>query len=100
MFFLYLDQNQYIKPFNIFIIALASIEAVAFSQIAKDELYPLPKFYKEAKAKYWNKWKLLFLKQIENLKQRTIWNLVYASDGAKILPGKWVLDQKFDENGN
>jgi hypothetical protein len=41
-----------------------------------------------------------FLKQIEDLKQRTTWDFVYASDGAEILPGKWVFDQKFDENGN
>jgi hypothetical protein len=30
----------------------------------------------------------------------TIWDLVYASDEAEILPGKWVFNQKFDENGN
>jgi hypothetical protein len=52
--FLYLDQNQYIKPLNILIIALANIKAVAFSQTAKDELHLLPKSYKKAKAKYWN----------------------------------------------
>jgi hypothetical protein len=40
------------------------------------------------------------LKQIKDLKQRTIWDLIYASDDAKILLSKWVFDQKFDENGN
>jgi hypothetical protein len=90
--FLYLDQNQYIKPFNIPIIALANIKAVAFNQIARNRLHFFPKFYKKAKAKYWNKWKSSFLKQIKDLKQRTIWNLVYASDEAEILLSKWVLD--------
>jgi hypothetical protein len=30
---------------------------------------------------------------------RHIWNLVFASEGANVLPGKWVLDQKHENDG-
>jgi hypothetical protein len=62
-------------------------------------LHPFPKLYKKARAKYWDNWKPAFRKQYENLMNRHIWDLVFAPEGANVLPGKWVLDQKHENDG-
>jgi hypothetical protein len=62
-------------------------------------LYLFPKSYKKARAKYWDNWEPAFRKQYENLINRYIWDLVFAPEDANVLPGKWVLDQKYENDG-
>jgi hypothetical protein len=94
----YLEKDQFIPDNGDIYFALLSIEAAISSQII-NLLHLFPKSYKEARAKYWDNWEPAFRKQYENLINRHIWDLVFAPKGANVLPGKWVLDQKHENDG-
>jgi hypothetical protein len=97
---LYLEKDEKVKILDFPIISLASIEVSAFILAAQSHQHPLPKTYKEAKAKYWDDWKPAFEKQLQDLAEKGAWELVYPPKGAQVLPGKWVFDQKHNDLGN
>jgi hypothetical protein len=62
--------------------------------------HDVPKTYRAARyGSKWEDWKPAFEKQMREFDQRHVWDLIYLRKGAQILPGKWVLDQKFDSDG-
>ncbi|CAJ2508666.1 Uu.00g136920.m01.CDS01 [Anthostomella pinea] len=64
---------------------------------------PAPvKSFKEAKSRpeLWDAWKPAFNAQIDSLKTRKAFDLVYLPSGQRALPVKWVPDQKFAPNGD
>ncbi len=59
-----------------------------------------PKSWREAlPPKYEKDWRPAFKRQLEELAYTETWDLVDLPPGETLLPGKWVLDQKFDPNG-
>lgn len=57
---------------------------------------PVPKSYRKARfSPDWEtKWKPAFDKQYKYLQDRQVWQLTDLPPDAKLLPGKWVLDEK------
>src|SRR5580658_8667030 len=83
------------------ILALSTIKATDYQrdQNGRDQRQ-VPKSYWDArKGAKWDDWKPAFEKQIEDLKSRNTWDLVYPPPNTDILPGKWVLDKKFNAKG-
>jgi hypothetical protein len=81
-------------------LVFSTIKATDFQrdQNGKDQR-KVPKSYWEAKKSHWADWKPAFEKQMRDLEARDAWDLVYPPTGAEILPGKWVLDMKFNAQG-
>ena len=83
------------------VLALSTIKATDYQrdQNGRDQRQ-VPKSYWDArKGAKWDDWKPAFEKQIEDLKSRNTWDLVYPPPNTDILPGKWVLDKKFNAKG-
>jgi hypothetical protein len=60
----------------------------------------VPKSYFEAKkGPNWMDWKPAFEKQIKDLDSRHTWDLVYPPPDTTVLPGRWVLDMKYNAQG-
>lgn len=75
-------------------LVLSAIAATALTQQG------VPRTYKQArKSAKWDDWKPAFQKQIDDLNNAGVWELVKLPPGSSVLPGKWVLDVKFDANG-
>ncbi|KJZ70069.1 hypothetical protein HIM_10530 [Hirsutella minnesotensis 3608] len=57
---------------------------------------PVPKSYRKARVSpdWETKWKPAFDKQYKHLQDRSVWTLEELPHDAKLLPGKWVLDEK------
>ncbi|KAM4064136.1 reverse transcriptase (RNA-dependent DNA polymerase) [Hirsutella rhossiliensis] len=57
---------------------------------------PVPKSYRKARVSpdWETKWKPAFDKQYKYLQDRSVWTLEELPHDAKLLPGKWVLDEK------
>ncbi|KAL2016242.1 hypothetical protein VTK56DRAFT_4018 [Thermocarpiscus australiensis] len=61
----------------------------------------LPKTFKEAykRPDFDTHWRPACQEQVDKLTKQGTWVLVDRKPGMKVLPGKWVLDQKFDASG-
>jgi hypothetical protein len=94
----YFENDQFIPNNGNIYFALSSIKAAISFRII-NLLYPFSKLYKKARAKYWNNWEPAFRKQYEDLMNRHIWDLIFAPENANVFPGKWVLNQKHENDG-
>jgi hypothetical protein len=91
------SERQVLPP----VLALSTIKAIDFQrdQNGKDQS-KVPKSYHEAKkGPKWEQWKPAFEKQMRDLESRNAWDLVYPPPNAIVLPGRWVLDMKFNALG-
>ncbi len=61
----------------------------------------LPKLYWEAREHkdYQEQWYPALKKQVDTLIANGTWQLVDKPPGITVIPGQWVLDQKFDAEG-
>ncbi|EAQ82905.1 hypothetical protein CHGG_11081 [Chaetomium globosum CBS 148.51] len=62
----------------------------------------IPKTYKEASKRtdFYTHWQPACQEQYDKLIASGTWKLVDRPPGANVLPGKWVFDQKFDDQSN
>ncbi|KJZ68226.1 hypothetical protein HIM_12383 [Hirsutella minnesotensis 3608] len=63
---------------------------------------PVPKSYRKARVSpdWKTKWKPAFDKQYKYLQDRHVWQLTDLPPEEKLLPGKWVLDEKMSPTGD
>src|SRR5947209_16093517 len=83
------------------VLTLSTIKAVDYQRDRNGrDQRQVPKSYWDArKGAKWEDWKPAFEKQIRDLESRNTWDLIYPPPDANILPGKWVLDMKFNAKG-
>ncbi len=78
--------------------------AVAPPQSSKPKVKapPLPKNYWEAvkQPDFREQWLPAMELQYNTLQAMGTWTLEYPPEGAQVIDGQWVLDQKFDADGN
>ena len=73
---------------------------LALSTMKATDQHKAPKSYFDARKRSdWSQWKPAFEKQFNDLQSRNIWDLVDLPTNAQLLPGRWVLDMKFNAQG-